>query len=138
MTEANRQLVVLDEQECWNLLGSAVVGMVAFVDAQGQQLIPVNIQVIDQQLYFRIDETTSLGVLASGHDDVAVAASHIDSLFGHGWNVTLHGSSHRVDDAAVREAIDHSGRRTAWAGGNRNVIVEIRPRSIGGRRVHHQ
>lgn len=129
---------MLDEQECWELLNSAVVGLVGFVDADGQQLIPVNIQVLDQRLYFRIDATTSLGILAAGHDDIAVAASHADSLFGHGWNVTVHGSSRQVDDDAIRSALDHSGRRSAWAGGDRNVIVEVRPRSIGGRRVHHR
>lgn len=137
MSESNRHLSILDEQECWNLLESAVVGMVAFVDADGQQLIPVNIHVIDRRLFFRIDETTSLGLLASGHEDVAVAANHADTLFGHGWNVTLRGSSRSVDDDAVREALDQSGRRTAWAGGDRNVMIEIQPRFVAGRRVHH-
>lgn len=134
----NSQLAVLSERECWDLLDSAVVGIVGFVDADGQQLIPVNIQVIEQRLYFRIDETTSLGILADGHDDVAVAASHADSLFGHGWNVTVHGSSGQVDDDAIRDALEHSGRRSAWAGGDRNTIVEVQPRSIAGRRVHHR
>lgn len=137
MVENNRHLVVLDEQECWSLLDTAVVGMVAFVNDEGQQLVPVNIQVIGQRLYFQIDDTTLLGALAAGHDDVAVAASHADTMFGHGWNVTVRGTSQRTDDDAIRDALKHSGHRSAWAGGDREVIVEIRPRSVAGRRAHH-
>lgn len=137
MVEHNSHLVVLDEQECWSLLDTAVVGMVAFVNDDGQQLVPVNIQIIDQRVYFQIDDSTMLGVLAAGHDDVAVAASHADTMYGHGWNVTVRGTSRRTDDAAIRDALAHSGHRSAWAGGDRQVIIEIEPRAVSGRRVHH-
>ncbi|MFI5429578.1 pyridoxamine 5'-phosphate oxidase family protein [Aeromicrobium sp. UC242_57] len=79
--------------------------MVAFVNTDGQQLMPVNIQALDRRVYFRIDDTTSLGVLAEGHDDVAMSATHADTMYGNGWNVTVRGSSRRVDDDTLREQL---------------------------------
>lgn len=136
MNDTNPHLRAIDEHECWELLRTAVVGMVAFVDDEGQQLVPVNIHVIDQRLFFLVNESTLLAGLADGHDDVAVLAHYADTVLAHGWNVTVRGSSRRVDDDAVRHTIEHSGRRAPWAGDDRDVIVEIVARSIDGRRVH--
>lgn len=133
MNDPNPHLRSIDQDECWELLHTAVIGMVAFVDDDGQQLVPVNIHVIDRRLFFQINESTLLGRLAAGHDDVAVLASYADTVLAHGWNVTVRGSSRRIDDDQVRDAIEHSGRRLPWAGDDRTVMVEIVPRSVDGR-----
>lgn len=133
MNDPNPHLRSIDQDECWELLHTAVIGMVAFVDDDGQQLVPVNIHVIDRRLFFQINESTLLGRLAAGHDDVAVMASYADTVLAHGWNVTVRGSSRRIDDDQVRDAIEHSGRRLPWAGDDRTVMVEIVPRSVDGR-----
>lgn len=135
MNDPNPHLSAIDQDECWELLRTAVIGMVAFVDDDGQQLVPVNIHAIDRHLFFQINESTLLGRLATGHDDVAVLVSYADTVLAHGWNVTVRGSSRRTDDDQVRQTIEHSGRRLPWAGDDRTVIVEVVPRSVEGRRA---
>lgn len=130
-------LVVLDEQECRELLTSTTVGYVAFVDGEGQQLLPVNFAVLDGDVYFRTRSGSVLAGLAGGHDDVAFGI-HFAGLYQSGWNVTLVGEASGVEDPAVLEELRASGRPRSWAPGDLDVTVVIRPRRIGGRQVRQR
>lgn len=127
-------IVELPEEECLALLGTTTVGRVAFVDDQGQQLVPVNFAVMDGAIYFRTLPNGFLSSLAKSHADVAFGVDHQD-VFREGWNVTVRGSAREVDDRATINKVLANHRLKPWAGGIRPLVIKITPTSIAGRRV---
>lgn len=131
---AQGSIVELPEDECLALLGTTTVGRIAFVDDEGQQLVPVNFVMIDGVIYFRTLPDGFLSTLAKGHADVAFGVDHSD-VFRNGWNVTVRGTSRGVEDHAMLDNVLANSRLRPWAGGVRPLVVEITPTSIAGRRV---
>jgi len=127
-------LVLLPEEECRALLGTSTVGRVAFVDDEGQQLIPVNFAFLDGVIYFRTTPQGILSHLAQGHDDVAFGVDHQD-VFRTGWNVTVRGRAVEVEHRATINLVLGHSRLRPWAGGVRPVVIEVTPSAIDGRRV---
>ena len=66
----------LPEEECLALLDTTTVGRIAFVNDEGQQLVPVNFALIDGAIYFRTLPDGFLSGLARGHEDVAFGVDH--------------------------------------------------------------
>lgn len=128
-------LVQLSTEECLTLLGTTTVGRLAFVDDEGQQLIPVNFALIDGTIFFRTAPGGVLAGLADGHDDIAFGVDHHEDLYRDGWNVTVRGSVAAVQDAETVETVLSHGRLRPWAGGERPVVMGVTIRSVDGRRV---
>ena len=129
-------LHTLGRQECYELLSTTTVGRVAFVNADGLQLIPLNFAVIDSAIYFRTAIDSILDGLADGKDDVAFGVDHHSETSRDGWNVTVKGATSRVSDPALHEQVMSWSRLHPWAGGQRGVVIHLRVTSIEGRRVH--
>ncbi|VXC11757.1 pyridoxamine 5'-phosphate oxidase family protein [Aeromicrobium sp. 9AM] len=127
-------IVELPENECLALLETTTVGRIAFVDGQGQQLVPVNFAVMNGAIYFRTLPGGFLAQLARGHDDVAFGVDHQD-VFRHGWNVTVRGSAREVEDRATINQVLSNHRLEPWAGGVRPLVIKVSPTSIAGRKV---
>ncbi|MEJ7634944.1 pyridoxamine 5'-phosphate oxidase family protein [Aeromicrobium sp.] len=127
-------LVQLSEEECRALLEVTTVGRVAFVDAEGQQLIPLNFAVLNGDIYFRTSPDSVLAQLADGHPDVAFGVDHHD-VFRVGWNVTVRGPAVGVTDAATIDRVMGHHQLRPWAGGVRPIVVKVTLKSIDGRRV---
>lgn len=128
-------LQVLTEEECHELLGRTTVGHIAFVNAEGQQLIAVNFLDLDGLVYFRTVYDGVLSGLARGHDDVAFGADFHDDATRSGWNVTVRGTARRVEDRATINKVLGNPTLQPWASGVRSTVIEVRPRSTAGRRV---
>jgi nitroimidazol reductase NimA-like FMN-containing flavoprotein (pyridoxamine 5'-phosphate oxidase superfamily) len=124
----------LDEEECLALLGTTTVGRIAFVNAEGQQLVPVNFALIDGVIYFRTLPDGFLSGLARGDEDVAFGVDHHD-VFRDGWNVTVRGSAREVEDRATINKVLSNHRLKPWAGGVRPLVIRVTPKFIAGRRV---
>ncbi|MGB9012600.1 MAG: pyridoxamine 5'-phosphate oxidase family protein, partial [Aeromicrobium sp.] len=77
----------------------------AFVDADGVQLLPLNFAVIDDEIYFRTATDSTLHQLAEGLDDVAFEIDHHAEASPVGWNVTVKGSTSRVSDPELRDRV---------------------------------
>jgi nitroimidazol reductase NimA-like FMN-containing flavoprotein (pyridoxamine 5'-phosphate oxidase superfamily) len=133
MTENIR---TIPEQQCRELLTTTTVGRVAFVDDDGQQLIPLNFAVIDDEIYFRTAPESLLDGLAGGHRDVAFGVDYHSGSSRDAWNVTVRGSTSRVSDPDVYQQVMSWPRLRPWAGGERGVVIHLKVRSIAGRRVH--
>lgn len=127
-------IVELPEEECLALLGTTTVGRIAFVNDEGQQLVPVNFALIDGAIYFRTLPDGFLSSLAQGHEDVAFGVDHQD-VFRDGWNVTVRGAARGVEDRATINMVLSNHRLKPWAGGVRPLVIKISPSSINGRRV---
>lgn len=125
----------LPEQECWELLTTTTVGRVAFVDEDGQQLIPLNFAVVDGVVYFRTAPDSVLAGMADGMADVAFGVDYHAELYRDGWNVTVRGSTAAVEDQATAERLSAYEQVRPWAPGDRSLLVRLDSRSIAGRRV---
>ncbi|MEO6471769.1 MAG: pyridoxamine 5'-phosphate oxidase family protein [Aeromicrobium sp.] len=134
-SEGDRMILLknLTPDECYELLRKTTVGQIAFVDDEGQQLMPVNFIVLDELIYFRTVYTGILAQLTHGHRDVAFGANGHDDTSHTGWNVTVRGSARQVEDRATINKV-LSGL-SPWAGGVRSTVIEVRPQSVAGRKI---
>lgn len=128
-------ITVLTERECRELLETTTVGRVAFVNADGQQLLPLNFVVIDGVVYFRTGVDSSLAELAAGMPDVAFGVDYHSETTRDGWNVTLGGTTSAVENADTIDHVSNHSRLDPWPPGERTLVIQIVPRAINGRRV---
>lgn len=126
------------QDECLELMATATVGWLAFVDGEGQQLLPVNFALHGPDVYFRTMAGSVIASLADGHEDVAFAVDHHDDLYQKGWDVTARGTTALVDDPDITAEVAAGARPRPWAPGERDVLIVLRPREISGRRVRRQ
>ena len=136
MSESTKALAEIPPDECWELLRTHTLGVLAFVNDEGQQLLPVNFTEIDGFLYFRTNPDTVVADLAEGHRDVAFAVLFQADSFPTGWNVTVRGSTERVTDSHVESTVLHHPRLDPWVGGERDLVIALSVSTISGRRIH--
>jgi hypothetical protein len=120
------RLVALSDDECWDLLRSHGVGRIAWSGAEGMSVVPVNYLVDGDAIRIR---TTPYSLLArdGGALDVAFEVDDIDPERHLGWSVLARGRSER-------DAHAPTGPRP-WATGSRVLALQIRVRSLSGRRL---
>lgn len=132
----NQSFSALPEAECRELLTTTTVGRVAFVNADGLQLLPLNFAVIDGEIYFRTATDSVLEDLTTIDQDVVFGIDFHSPTYREGWNVTVKGTTTRVSDPALYEQVMSWSRLRPWAGGERGVVIHLAARSIEGRKVH--
>ncbi|MDX6275980.1 MAG: uncharacterized protein QOJ72_108 [Nocardioidaceae bacterium] len=133
--QPGEHFAVIQQAECLELLETATVAQIAFVNHDGLQLIPLNFAVIDGHIFFRTSPDSILNDLAAGNDHVAFGVDYHAPLYRDGWNVTVKGSTSRVTDPAVHDQVMSWSRLHPWAPGERDVVVRLVPHSMEGRRV---
>jgi nitroimidazol reductase NimA-like FMN-containing flavoprotein (pyridoxamine 5'-phosphate oxidase superfamily) len=129
------RIVELTEDHCRELLTTTTVGRIAFVDGEGQQLVPVNFTYLDDAIFFRTLADGFLAGLAGGHDDVAFGVDHHESMYRQGWNVTVRGRVEAVQDEATIDRVLADPRLHPWAGGDRSLVMRVTIAAIAGRQV---
>jgi len=88
--------IVLEPEECWRLLESAVVGRLAMAVAGDVDIFPVNYVIDDGALLFRTAEGTKLvEVVISGR--LAFEADGLDPAAGEAWSVVVKGWGEVLD-----------------------------------------
>jgi len=124
---------IIDEDECFALLGTTTVGRVGFVNDGRIEIIPVNYRMHGRDVVLRTRED---GILAGLPDepDVAFEVDHHDDLSGTAWNVLLSGTveqmtADQVDDLPAAERV------LPWAGGERTLWLRYVAARVSGRRV---
>ena len=135
VSDRGGSLEELTEAECLEFLRTTTVGCIAFANADGQQLIPVNFIVLDGRIYFRTVFAGRLSGLERGHTDVAFGVVHHEDASHSGWNVTARGSARRVEDRATINKVLGNPILQTWAGGVRSMVIEILPRVVEGRKI---
>jgi nitroimidazol reductase NimA-like FMN-containing flavoprotein (pyridoxamine 5'-phosphate oxidase superfamily) len=133
--ELGGHIVTLSEDRCRDLLGTTTVGRIAFVDDDGQQLVPVNFAYLDGAIYFRTLADGFLSVLVGRDTGVAFGIDHHDDMYRGGWNVTVKGTAERVDDQGTIDKVLAHPRLLPWAGGTRPLVMRVTVDSIAGRKV---
>ena len=126
---------VMSHEDCVTFLGdTTTLGRLAFRSSRGQQLLPVNFVFRSERVYFTTSPDSVLAELAEGCDDVAFEIDYPDRLMQHGWSVLVKGTTRRVSP----EDVDLSPKAPRpWAPGARNVLIELTPDEITGRRIRN-
>lgn len=129
-TEAHSKpvLIDLDEATCWGLLETVSVGRLAWVDADGPVVVPVNLSVSAGSVVIR---TAAYSTIAREVDDsrVAVEVDLFDGEQRTGWSVLVRGVARVLMEPAPADA------PTAWPTGSKSATVRIRPTKVTGRRL---
>ncbi|MCP9947000.1 pyridoxamine 5'-phosphate oxidase family protein [Streptomyces somaliensis] len=127
------ELVELDPDECWSLLGTHGVGRVAVTTHEGPAILPVNYVAGDGEVAFRTSPESLPGKAAGG--EVAFEADHIDEAFSRGWSVLLVGSARTVTEPGEARALTERAFTAPWAGAERDLWIAISPSRVTGRRI---
>jgi nitroimidazol reductase NimA-like FMN-containing flavoprotein (pyridoxamine 5'-phosphate oxidase superfamily) len=89
--------VSLGPQECWQLLGRAMIGRLAMAVAGDVDIFPVNYLVDDGSILFRSAEGTKLvEVVISG--TLAFEVDGLDPEAGEAWSVVVKGRGEILDE----------------------------------------
>lgn len=120
------RLVVLSDDECWDLLRSRPVGRVAWSGMQGVSVVPVNYAVDEDAVLLRTTPYSLMARDCAGRD-VAFEVDSIDEASHDGWSVLVRGRCEREERTG-------EGPRP-WATGSRVLGLRIAVRLITGRRI---
>jgi nitroimidazol reductase NimA-like FMN-containing flavoprotein (pyridoxamine 5'-phosphate oxidase superfamily) len=121
----------LSEEECLDLLRARSVGRVAFNDADGPVVLPVNYAVDDGTVLFRTaPQNTVARHILSG--PAAFEVDETDDYTESGWSVLVRGRASFVEFDELPES---GSRPVPWVEGSRSLYVRITPQAMTGRRV---
>lgn len=129
-------IAVIEEDECFALLGSTTVGRVGFVHDERVEIIPVNYRMHDRDLLLRTRDDGLLARLPQ-EPDVAFEVDHHDDLGGTAWDVLLSGRV-EVLSAEEVEALPPAEQVLPWAGGERTLWLRYIADRVAGRRVRRE
>lgn len=128
--------------QCRELLGSSVLGRVAFHDQDGIAVLPVNYSIVDETIIFRTSAYSSLAKApmadsrsgSSGHQ-VSFSVDHIEHEARLGWSVLARGFAELVQDDDELDHIKRTWDPEPWASGARPVYIRLRFKQLTGRRL---
>lgn len=127
-------LVVLDPDECWQLLASVPVARVGVQVGERIDVLPVNHTVVGRQVAWLSGAGTKLGA-AAAEQPVALEADGIDATGRRGWSVLVHGTARIVTEEGRQQQF-FDAEVTPWvAPDQRTIWVEVAEPTISGRRV---
>ncbi|MEJ2578116.1 MAG: pyridoxamine 5'-phosphate oxidase family protein [Kineosporiaceae bacterium] len=123
---------VLDEAQCWELLGQVEVGRLAVAAAGEVDIYPVNFVVDGRSLVFRTAEGTKLLEIAlSGQ--VALEVDGYEPEHGRAWSVVVKGGAHDLDHFS--EIYQAQGLPLfPWNAAPKERFVRVVPERVTGRR----
>ena len=129
----DRTLEVLDEEECLRLLGTAVIGRLAFTEEALPTIQPVHFTLSGDRVVIPT-RTGSKVAAASRGAVVAFEVDDFDAAGRVGWNVTVIGPSGVITDPVEVRALDALGVRP-WAPTADPCYIAVRLAVVRGRRL---
>ncbi|MFL6091004.1 MAG: pyridoxamine 5'-phosphate oxidase family protein [Aeromicrobium sp.] len=133
----------MSTEDCVTLLsGTTTVGRIAFQSSAGQELLPVNFVFRGGRVYFKTSRESMLAELATTPAEVAFEIDYPDRMTQHGWSVLVKGKAREVAEAEIDLSPEPArpwGPRSPrpWAPGLRDVLIEVTPEQITGRRIRN-
>lgn len=129
-----RRLDELNEEECRQLLGTAVIGRIAFMERVFPVVQPVHFALIGNDVYIPTRNGSKLAA-AGRNAPVAFEVDAFDPSGRTGWNVTAVGRSRVVTGAGDIAELAALGL-SPWAPAAQLRYIAIRVTRLTGRRVH--
>lgn len=124
-------MTVLDEDACWQLLGSTELARLAVAVGDDLEVFPVNIVLDGRSIVFTTGEGTKLAAMAVA-GNVVVEADGIDDASRLAWSVVVRGRAERLErftDIYRAEEL----RLPSWTAHPRQWFVRIHCDQISGR-----
>jgi len=128
-------LQTLEATECYELLSPGGIGRVVFDTPDGPVVLPVNFAMVGQTVILRTGADTELA--ARLDCQVAFEVDRLDEAMSQGWSVLIVGHASRVRKEEQVRRFEARANLQPWAGGARDVYVQIHPHRISGRRIGH-
>lgn len=125
------RLLDLPEYECWELVAAMHVGRVAWCQDGAPTVLPVNIVVHEEAIWFRSSGSSGIARHADG-SRLAIEVDDFDDFNRAGWSVLIRGVGEQV---AYGLGPDSLGEPEPWPEGNRSLLVRVVPTMITGRRL---
>ena len=123
-------LEILDEESCWRLLETQVIGRVGLSVNGAPTILPVNYRLVGRTIVFATGPGLKLDA-ARGAKLFAFEVDDIDEATRTGWSVLVTGTAAELD-APTRQLC---AAMDPWAGGDRSHLVCIDIELMSGRRT---
>ncbi|WP_372698395.1 pyridoxamine 5'-phosphate oxidase family protein [Arthrobacter sp. JSM 101049] len=125
----NEPVLVLDEDQCWTLLGRSRHGRIATAFDGQPEITPVNHGIASGRIYLRTAPGNKLAALTV---NPSVAFESDGILSDEAWSVVVQGTARVLETEAEIEAARASGV-DPWVQTLKDAWVEITPASVSGR-----
>ncbi len=126
-------LRTLSPQECYELLTPGGVGRVVFETSDGPAVLPVNFAMTGRTVVLRTAADTALA--ARLDCQVGFEVDRLDEALSQGWSVLITGHAAEVTREERIRRLESQLALRPWAGGARDVYVQITSHRISGRRI---
>ena len=123
----------IDPAECYELLAAGGIGRVVFDTVDGPVVLPVNFGMAGHAVVLRTGADTELAARLDCR--VAFEVDRLDEAMSHGWSVLLVGHATEVRKEEQVRRLEARTHVQPWAGGARDVYVQIHPHRVSGRRI---
>jgi len=138
MTIASRQrgdyVSKLDAHECRAVLAAGTIGRIGWAAGSGQLILPVTYGYRDPIIGFRTHPNGRLSELVRP-TPVAFEVDILDQLHNEGVSVLIQGVTRSAQEPGPHDQ-DWTELVVPWAGGQRELAIEISISRISGRRIH--
>jgi uncharacterized protein len=131
--DSGRRLRELDEAECRELLGTAVIGRIAFTEGALPAIQPVHFTLLGEHIYVATRPGSKV-TAAIANSIVAFEADDFDASTRMGWSVTTVGASRLVIHPEEVTAL-HALGLEPWAATPHPCYIAIRTSIWHGRRL---
>ncbi len=123
-------LEVIDNDECWRLIGESPVGRIAFIEAGEPTIFPVNHTVVGRRVVFRTARGAALHQALSDRP-IAFEVDGFDTGTLTGWSVLVRGTATTAPDLE-----DEPVHLVPWADSiERDDWVAVVAQEVTGRRI---
>ena len=131
--------VPLSEAQCWELLQAGGIGRLGYSGRFGPMIQPLNFEVQDKAIYFRVAQHGPTGEdlrtgIANADYRVAFEVDDFDAASRSGWSVLVQGDVHPMDSEDERASVAQICVES-WVAGPRELFLRITPAHISGHRV---
>lgn len=126
-------LLVLDRDECLELLASVPLGQVVYSHRALPEILPVNFRLDRDGIVIRVASGSTLARVADG-TVLAFHADRIDEVTHSGWSVTVVGRVSEVVQESEQLRIAALPLES-WAGNGRDHFLRIAAERVTGRKL---
>lgn len=133
MIDERTGLEIMDEEECWKLLGQSEVGRIAVAIANKPDVFPVNYKLDGEDIYIHTIPGTKLAAAILG-PGVCFEIDELDEDHHLGWSVVVHGSGSEVEGTEEIMRVEELGIKP-WTDTVKLRYLRIHVDDISGRRV---
>lgn len=131
-TPAKKRIDELSVEECFDLLQMRAVGRLAYIDEGKPRILPLNFDVHQGSVVFRIGYGELLDTIHNS--EVEFEVDDVDPESNQGWSVIVHGVAEEIWRPEELELARELALRP-WAPGDRDHYVRILSSAITGRRI---